>query len=175
MDEIKKIDDHFEDDVDLFIAVNPFKPSEEGQLEFKSGDIIRITERQDDGWWKGMIHDRIGSFPSNYVKPLNEKNSSDEMEGEKKDSSANGQEESGRKKPPSSSGTLFSYLPPGGLQTGDIPVLRSIKKSPTTTSSVESEVGECAASCSTCGCNEFKSNVFKPGSCNNCFHRHSSN
>ncbi|KNE72444.1 hypothetical protein AMAG_20523 [Allomyces macrogynus ATCC 38327] len=33
-------------------------------------------------------------------------------------------------------------------------------------------VGSAAAVCSTCGCDEFKANVFKPQSCNNCFHQH---
>jgi hypothetical protein len=28
------------------------------------------------------------------------------------------------------------------------------------------------STCKECGCEDFKENVFKPGNCNNCFHKH---
>lgn len=38
------------------------------QLCFKKGDIITITQVDDEGWWEGTLHDKTGWFPSNYVK-----------------------------------------------------------------------------------------------------------
>jgi len=37
-------------------------------LCFKKGDIITITQIDDEGWWEGTLHDKTGWFPSNYVK-----------------------------------------------------------------------------------------------------------
>jgi hypothetical protein len=159
---------------DLFIAVNPFKPNEDGQLEFKTGDIIKVKKQQEDGWWEGTINDRSGSFPAQYVKPLESDNNKNDLEKDKSDPNEEKPIETEKKRPLTSGHTLHSYLPPGGLQSGDMPVLRSVKKSPTQSNNSGEITEECVAvgSCSTCGCDEFKSNVFKPGSCNNCFHRH---
>lgn len=38
------------------------------QLCFKKGDVITITQVDDEGWWEGTLHDKTGWFPSNYVK-----------------------------------------------------------------------------------------------------------
>jgi len=37
-------------------------------LCFKKGDVITITQVDDEGWWEGTLHDKTGWFPSNYVK-----------------------------------------------------------------------------------------------------------
>jgi hypothetical protein len=173
--EIKEIKESLGEKSNLFIAVNPFKPNEDGQLEFKTGDVIKVYRQQEDGWWEGTINDRIGSFPAQYVKPLEEaENNENNLEKEKSDLNEEKSLETEKKKPLTSGHTLHSYLPPGGLQHSDMPVLRSVKKSPTQSNNSEgiAEVCTSVGSCSTCGCDEFKSNVFKPGSCNNCFHRH---
>lgn len=37
------------------------------QLTFKKGDIITVTQK-DDEWWEGTLNEETGWFPSNYVK-----------------------------------------------------------------------------------------------------------
>uniref|UniRef100_A0A8B9GWI6 Intersectin 2b n=1 Tax=Astyanax mexicanus TaxID=7994 RepID=A0A8B9GWI6_ASTMX len=41
---------------------------EPGDLTFREGDTILVTQREGD-WWRGSIGDCCGLFPSNYVKP----------------------------------------------------------------------------------------------------------
>lgn len=47
-----------------------FDPENEGELGFKGGDIIILTNRLDDNWYEGMINGKTGFFPINYVEVL---------------------------------------------------------------------------------------------------------
>ncbi|CAH1263382.1 NPHP1 [Branchiostoma lanceolatum] len=50
-------------------ALSDFKGEEEGDLNFKKGDILNIVETQDDGWW--MAEDKNGKrglVPSTYLQ-----------------------------------------------------------------------------------------------------------
>ena len=38
------------------------------QLNFKKGDFITITQKDEGGWWEGTLDGKTGWFPSNYVK-----------------------------------------------------------------------------------------------------------
>ncbi|CAB4002121.1 growth factor receptor-bound 2 [Paramuricea clavata] len=49
-------------------ALFDFTPQEEGELEFKRGDIIEVIEKDDANWWKGKLNNNEGLFPSNYVE-----------------------------------------------------------------------------------------------------------
>lgn len=49
-------------------ALFSFKGKNNDELCFKKGDIITITQTDDEGWWEGTLHDKTGWFPSNYVK-----------------------------------------------------------------------------------------------------------
>lgn len=40
------------------------------ELSFEVKDIIKILERDSNGWWKGKLYDKIGVFPFNYVQVL---------------------------------------------------------------------------------------------------------
>ncbi|KAJ3433996.1 calcium binding protein [Anaeramoeba flamelloides] len=41
---------------------------QEGDLSFVTDQIIVVTKKGEDGWWTGKISNKIGKFPSNYVK-----------------------------------------------------------------------------------------------------------
>ncbi|VDN05552.1 unnamed protein product [Thelazia callipaeda] len=55
----------------LVQAMFDFKLQEEGELGFKRGDIITVTNREDDNWWEGTLNGKSGMFPATYVCPFN--------------------------------------------------------------------------------------------------------
>ena len=55
----------------LLKAIYPFKGSNNDELNFKKGDEIVLTQKEDGGWWEGTLDGRTGWFPSNYVKEIN--------------------------------------------------------------------------------------------------------
>ena len=49
-------------------ALYDYTAKSAGELSFREGDIISVTECSDDPWWYGSVAGRgSGSFPSNYV------------------------------------------------------------------------------------------------------------
>ncbi|MCJ1299996.1 hypothetical protein MMC08_002790 [Hypocenomyce scalaris] len=57
---------------DQAIALFTFDADQPGDLGFKKGDVITITKRTDNptDWWTGMLGNRTGIFPSNYVEAV---------------------------------------------------------------------------------------------------------
>ncbi|XP_003789297.1 CD2-associated protein [Otolemur garnettii] len=47
-----------------------YMPQNEDELELKVGDIIDINEEVEEGWWSGILNNKLGLFPSNFVKEL---------------------------------------------------------------------------------------------------------
>ncbi|KRT84805.1 SH3 domain-containing protein [Oryctes borbonicus] len=52
-----------------YIALYPYKPQKADELELKKGGIYMVTERCQDGWFKGTSNrtQKCGVFPGNYV------------------------------------------------------------------------------------------------------------
>jgi len=51
-------------------ALYSFQTENQGELSFKEGDIIILTNQIDENWYEGMIRGVSGLFPMNYVKVL---------------------------------------------------------------------------------------------------------
>ncbi|XP_044011155.1 intersectin-1 isoform X3 [Aphidius gifuensis] len=55
------------DNADYYIALYQYSSTEPDDLSFTDGDIINVTKK-DGEWWTGIIGERSGFFPSNYVE-----------------------------------------------------------------------------------------------------------
>uniref|UniRef100_A0A8C9FGP0 E3 ubiquitin-protein ligase SH3RF1 n=1 Tax=Pavo cristatus TaxID=9049 RepID=A0A8C9FGP0_PAVCR len=55
----------------VYIAIYPYIPRKEDELELRKGEMFLVFERCQDGWFKGtsMHTSKIGVFPGNYVAP----------------------------------------------------------------------------------------------------------
>lgn len=169
------------------IAVHNFEAEGDDELSLKKGDIVVVMKKIDEGWWVGSLNGQMGMFPANYVEhydpdstpppvsrpSINGKSSTGcnngSVVGDKKSPKNEEQEESPVASVPAPG---FSYLP--RLQPGeDLSTYRKATKTPAKQASpVTAPVVECVGPCGDCGCDDFVANVFKPRSCNNCFHIH---
>ena len=55
-----------------FTVVFTYAPQNEDELELQEGDIVKVVEKCDDGWFVGISErtGEFGTFPGNYVKLL---------------------------------------------------------------------------------------------------------
>lgn len=38
------------------------------ELTLKEGDIVKVLNQEEEGWWKGELNGKIGVFPANFVE-----------------------------------------------------------------------------------------------------------
>lgn len=55
-----------------YVAMFPYTPRKEDELELRKGEMFLVLERCQDGWFKGtsMHTGKIGVFPGNYMSPV---------------------------------------------------------------------------------------------------------
>jgi intersectin len=58
-------------DYGRFVAIYPYASAESGDLNFEAGEEMQVI-KQDGDWWTGVIGDRTGIFPANYVQPVDD-------------------------------------------------------------------------------------------------------
>ena len=49
-------------------AIFAYLANEPDELTIAEGDIIRVIDQSDSDWWKGLLGDNVGVFPSAYVE-----------------------------------------------------------------------------------------------------------
>ena len=52
-----------------------YTPVHDDELDIKPNDIIQVTRLVEEGWYEGVLGDRKGLFPSNYVTRITEETS----------------------------------------------------------------------------------------------------
>jgi len=152
-----------------------FTAEASNELSMKAGDIINVITEIDEGWWQGEMADgsgRTGIFPQNYTTEITPKTTSS--------SYANSINEITQ----SLANTNVSYSNENASRKTSIAnelqqkIAANNSYRSTATALPRSETSNSNASantvgaCSTCGCNDYALNVFKPPLCNNCFHQH---
>uniref|UniRef100_A0A8K9UWB3 Osteoclast-stimulating factor 1 n=1 Tax=Oncorhynchus mykiss TaxID=8022 RepID=A0A8K9UWB3_ONCMY len=51
-------------------AVYDFTSDRDDELNMKEGDLLDIYQKEDSGWWYGILNGQIGHFPSTYIEEL---------------------------------------------------------------------------------------------------------
>uniref|UniRef100_A0A671MMT2 SH3 and cysteine-rich domain-containing protein-like n=1 Tax=Sinocyclocheilus anshuiensis TaxID=1608454 RepID=A0A671MMT2_9TELE len=53
--------------LNTYVALFEFTPQDNQDLEMRPGDRIILADDSNDDWWKGVIEDRIGYFPTSFA------------------------------------------------------------------------------------------------------------
>ncbi|TTK00931.1 SH3 domain-containing RING finger protein 3 [Bagarius yarrelli] len=58
--------------LNIYLALYAYKPQKADELELRKGEMYRVTEKCQDGWFKGtsLRSSASGVFPGNYVTPV---------------------------------------------------------------------------------------------------------
>ncbi|XP_069827014.1 E3 ubiquitin-protein ligase SH3RF3 isoform X2 [Dendropsophus ebraccatus] len=58
--------------LNVYLALYAYKPQKNDELELRKGEMYRVTEKCQDGWFKGtsLRTGATGVFPGNYVTPV---------------------------------------------------------------------------------------------------------
>ncbi|KAG0213903.1 SH3-domain kinase binding protein 1 [Mortierella sp. GBA30] len=57
-----------------------YEAKEPGELSLEAGRVVTILDSSDPAWWSGDLNGKIGTFPSNYVKMIENKEESESGE-----------------------------------------------------------------------------------------------
>ena len=58
-----------------------YNAQDQDEVTLKRGDIVNVLgDSEFDGWWKVQLGQKIGAFPSDYVKLINKKETAVETE-----------------------------------------------------------------------------------------------
>ena len=41
---------------------------DDDELSLKKGELVKVLDQEDDGWWKGLLNGKVGLFPTNFVE-----------------------------------------------------------------------------------------------------------
>ena len=47
-----------------------FEATEDGELGFPAGAVIKVLSKDDSGWWTGSLNGAVGLFPAAYTQPM---------------------------------------------------------------------------------------------------------
>ncbi|XP_060519309.1 intersectin-2 isoform X2 [Cylas formicarius] len=70
--------------IDKVVALYAYTAANPDELSFLKDDIINVTAREEEAWWRGELNGVSGLFPSNYVAPLQQQYSDTSSVGDKK-------------------------------------------------------------------------------------------
>lgn len=73
-DQLERDSNHLNSGSNLYYcrALYDYVASTPTELSFRKDEIMEILSRDRSGWWDGLIEDRRGWFPSNYVVLISE-------------------------------------------------------------------------------------------------------
>lgn len=63
-------DDDLMPHVEKHVAKYDFAGTTDIELDIKKGDVIKVIEKSDNGWWKGVFAGLVGWFPESYMDPV---------------------------------------------------------------------------------------------------------
>jgi Variant SH3 domain len=149
-----------------------FEAESDSEMSILVGELISVIEEVDSGWFIGEVvgdEVRTGMFPSTYCSIISSTSSTTKVK-ESKDVFGDVEEQVSNlslRRPvrPSTTRTISSSSATGVGKKKPPPP-------PVSRGSKPSSSGSGDMKCRECGCDEFRANVFKKGSCNNCFHVH---
>ncbi|OAD69929.1 hypothetical protein PHYBLDRAFT_171952 [Phycomyces blakesleeanus NRRL 1555(-)] len=55
--------------IDVVVALYDFTGVGDDELNLRQGDRIEVTKKEENGWWEGVLNQKVGIFPANYVRP----------------------------------------------------------------------------------------------------------
>ena len=61
------LDPNGDDVVTALFDYTPGDDATEPELSFRTGDLIKVLSKDDEGWWMGSLNGMTGLFPSNYT------------------------------------------------------------------------------------------------------------
>lgn len=51
-------------------ALYDFEALEEDELGFRTGEVVEVLDSSHPSWWTGLLNNKLGLFPANYVASM---------------------------------------------------------------------------------------------------------